>query len=114
MSGTADVLVSIAQVAAGGTIVQALVAFMRRRGELKALDRSSDSVAVDTADQVIIMLRTELRDAKTEMKQLKEEYSAEIRRLTGELDTLRERVGAVNADLAAARAEMIRLKAQQP
>ncbi|MEU1393661.1 MULTISPECIES: hypothetical protein [unclassified Nonomuraea] len=63
--------VAVAQVAAGGTIVQGVVALIRRRSELRQLDRSSDSVAVETADHVVNLLRTELDATKAENAALK-------------------------------------------
>ncbi|MEV4179953.1 hypothetical protein AB0J28_00720 [Streptosporangium canum] len=101
-----DVLVSIAQVAAGGTIVQALVAFTRRRSELKQLDRGSDSVAVETADHVVTLLRTELDAAKAENAELKKELADQQRQILA----LAERVSELRTDLAVARAEIHRLQ----
>jgi non-homologous end joining protein Ku len=62
-----DVAVAVAQVAAGGGIVQAILALTRRRSELRRLDRDTDSVAVETADQVMGILRRELLAAKDEL-----------------------------------------------
>lgn len=100
-----DVLVSVAQVAAGGTIVQAVVAFTRRRSELRQLDRSSDSVAVETADHVVQLLRGELDDAKAENASLKKDLADQQR----QLQSLAEQVSLLRADLAIARAEISRL-----
>lgn len=109
MTGGADIVVSIAQVAAGGTVVQAMVALFRRRGELRQLDRQTESVAVDTADQLVTMLRTELVDAKAEIARLKLERD-DLQRRVG---TLSEQVGAARSELAAARAEMGRLRGRR-
>ncbi|MFG2003174.1 hypothetical protein ACGFNU_28840 [Spirillospora sp. NPDC048911] len=103
---TADVIVSIAQVAAGGTIVQAMVAVFRRRSELRQLDRQSESVAVDTADQVVTMLRRELVESKQEVTDLKQDR-ADLQRQIG---TLSEHVSKVSADLAMARADLDRYR----
>ncbi|WP_375119153.1 hypothetical protein [Nonomuraea sp. MTCD27] len=101
-----EVLVSVAQVAAGGTIVQAIVALTKRRSELKQLDRGSDSVAVETADHVVALLRTELTDAKAENKELKAELGDQQR----QIQALAEQVSALRAELAIARAEIARLQ----
>lgn len=103
---TADVIVSIAQVAAGGTIVQAMVAVMRRRSELRQLDRQSESVAVGTADQVVTMLRRELVDAKQDVAELKQERANLLR----QVESLGQQVSSVSADLAVARADLARLR----
>lgn len=101
-----DVLVSVAQVAAGGTIVQAIVALTKRRAELKQLDRGSDSVAVETADHVVTLLRTELDDAKAENKELKAQLGDQQRQILA----LAEQVSMLRAELAIARAEISRLQ----
>lgn len=101
---TADIVVSIAQVAAGGTIVQAMVAVMRRRSELRQLDRQTESVAVDTADQLVTMLRRELLEAKREVADLKQDRST----LLQQIETLGNQVSRVSADLAVARADLLR------
>lgn len=103
MSSGTDVVVSIAQVAAGGTIVQAMVALFRRRSELRQLDRQTESVAVDTADQVVTMLRTELVDAKAEIARLKHERDEMERHadaLGRQVRTARDELAAVQADLS--------------
>jgi predicted RNase H-like nuclease (RuvC/YqgF family) len=101
-----DVLVSVAQVAAGGTIVQAVVALTRRRSELRQLDRGTDSVAVETADRMITMLRAELESTKAENAQLKAELADQQR----QIHLLGERVSDLRADLVVARAEIDRLQ----
>lgn len=101
-----DVLVSVAQVAAGGTIVQAVVALTKRRSELKQLDRSSDSVAVETADHVVVLLRTELNDTKAENKEHKAQLGDQQRQILA----LAEQISTLRAELAIARAEISRLQ----
>jgi chromosome segregation ATPase len=107
---TSDVIVSIAQVAAGGTIVQGVLAFFRRRSELRQLDTASDNVIVGTAEHVITLLRTELDDAKAEIKQLKDDYAAERADLQRQITRLGERVSRVTSELVVARAEIDRLQ----
>lgn len=108
-----DVAVSVAQVAAGGGIVQAILAFTRRRSELKQLDRDSDSVAVETADHVIKLLREELDDAKKEIVEIKHGCEEERRDLQGQIRVLGDRIAGLSADLTVARAEINRLQAQR-
>jgi chromosome segregation ATPase len=107
---TSDVIVSIAQVAAGGTIVQALLAFFRRRTELRQLDTQSDNVIVGTAEHVITLLRTELDDAKAEIKQLKKDHAAERTDMQRQLTRLGEDISRVRAENVVMRAEIERLQ----
>jgi regulator of replication initiation timing len=107
MTTGTDIVVSIAQVAAGGTIVQAMVAIFRRRGELRQLDRQTESVAIDTADQVVTMLRTELIDAREENGRLKLERAGLQRRI----EVLTEEVSNTRAELATTRAELLAARA---
>lgn len=103
-----DVLVAVAQVAAGGTIVQGMMAFVRRRSELRQLDRQTDSVAVETADRVLVMLRTELEDAKADIVALEHERT-DLRR---QVNHLGEQIAGLRAELVVARAEIARLHAR--
>lgn len=100
-----DILVSVAQVAAGGGIVQAVLAFTRRRPELRQLDRTTDSVAVETADHVVGMLRTELDAAKAENAELKKALADQQR----QIQALAEQVSLLRTELAIAKAELSRL-----
>jgi chromosome segregation ATPase len=111
---TSDVIVSIAQVAAGSTIVQGILAFFRRRSELRQLDTASDSVIVGTAEHVITLLRTELDAAKAEIKQLKTDHAAERADLQRQLTRLGEQVSKVTAELVVAKAEINRLQEGKP
>jgi predicted RNase H-like nuclease (RuvC/YqgF family) len=101
-----DVAVSVAQVAAGGTIVQAVVALTKRRSELKQLDRGSDSVAVETADHVVGLVREELDTAKAENRELKKELADQQR----QIQALAEQVSTLRTDLAIAKSEIHRLQ----
>ncbi|MDH2429306.1 hypothetical protein [Sphaerisporangium sp. TRM90804] len=101
-----QILLSIAQVAVGGGIVQAILAFTRRRSELRQLDRGSDSVAVETADQVVVMMRTEMQETKAENKELKADLADQQR----QIEALAAEVSSLRAELAIARAEIHRLQ----
>lgn len=94
----ADVAVSIAQVAAGGGIIQGIVAYTKRRSAMRQLDRDSDSRAVKTADSVIEMLHEELDMMRIERDELRKQ----VRRLGNQ-------VTRCEANLAIARAEIARL-----
>jgi hypothetical protein len=107
---TSDVIVSIAQVAAGGTIVQGVLAFFRRRSELRQLDTQSDSVIVGSAEHLVVLLRGELDDTKAEMKQLKKDHALERADFQRQITRLGEQVSKVNAELVVARAEISRLQ----
>jgi predicted RNase H-like nuclease (RuvC/YqgF family) len=101
-----EVLVAVAQVAAGGTIVQGVMFMVRRRSELRQLDRTSDSVAVETADHVVNLLRTELDNTKAENKELKDQFADQQR----QIQALAEQVSTLRVELAIARAEISRLQ----
>lgn len=111
---TSDVIVSIAQVAAGGTIVQGVLAFFRRRSELRQLDTASDNVIVGSAEHVVVLLRTELDDAKAEIKQLKKDHTAEIADFQRQITRLGEQVSKVTAENAVMKAEISRLQEGKP
>ncbi|MFD9944546.1 hypothetical protein ACFWYW_48480 [Nonomuraea sp. NPDC059023] len=95
----------MAQVALGGGIVQAVMAITRRRQSLRQLDRETDSVAVETADKVVTMLRTELDTAKAEIAELRQERADQQRQIA----QLAEQVSVLRAELAVAKAEISRL-----
>ena len=105
-----DVFVSIAQVAAGGGLVQGVMAFVRRRSELRQLDTNSDNVIVGTAEHVITLLRTELDDAKTEIKQLKTDHAAERTDMHRQLSRLGEDISKVRAENVVMKAEIERIQ----
>jgi FtsZ-binding cell division protein ZapB len=107
MSTGSDIVVSIAQVAAGGTIVQAMVALFRRRGELRQLDRQTESVAIETADHVVTMLRTELDGAKEDNGRLRLERAS----LQRQVEALTEDVSRIRAELTTTRAELVAVRA---
>jgi hypothetical protein len=107
---TSDVIVSIAQVAAGGTIVQGLLAFFRRRTELRQLDTESDNVIVGTAEHVVLLLRTELDDAKDEIKQLKTDHASERADMQRQLSRLGDQISTVRAENVVMKAEIERLQ----
>lgn len=101
-----QVLVSVAQVAIGGGIVQAILALTRRRSELRQLDRGSDSVAVETADRLVAMLHTELQGTKAENKEFKATQADQQRQILA----LAEQVSTLRTELAVAKAEIHRLQ----
>lgn len=105
-----EVLVAVAQVAAGGTIVQGVVAFVRRRSELRQLDRAADSVAVDTADKMIVMLRGELEATKQQAARDSEAHAGQLADLRRQVLLLGEEVSRLRAELVIAGAEIQRLK----
>jgi hypothetical protein len=107
---TSDVIVSIAQVAAGGTIVQGLLAFFRRRTELRQLDTASDNVIVGTAEHLVTLLRTELDDARSEIKQLKTDHASERADMHRQLSRLGDQVSTVRAENVVMKAEIERLQ----
>jgi dTDP-4-dehydrorhamnose reductase len=105
-----DIVVSIAQVAAGGTIVQALVALFRRRSELRQLDRSTDGVEVETAKSVVTMVREDLVQNRAEMAQMKKDHAAREADMQRQIIQLSEELSRVRAELAIAKAEIGRLQ----
>jgi hypothetical protein len=111
---TSDVIVSIAQVAAGGTIVQGILAFFRRRTELRQLDTQADNVIVGSAEHLVVMLREELTETKAEMRQSKKDHAAEVADLQRQVSRLGDQVSKVTAELVVARAEINRLQEGKP
>ena len=105
-----DVIVSIAQVAAGGTIVQAIVAMMRRRSELRQLDRSTDGVVVETAEHLVTMLREDLVGARAEIAQMKKDSASREADMQRQITRLGEDLSRVRAELVVAKAEIGRLQ----
>jgi chromosome segregation ATPase len=106
---TSDVIISVAQVAMGGTIVQGFVALIRRRSELRQLDRNTDSVVVETAEHLVGVLRSELDQALAENRQLK----ADLADMQRQVQALGARISKLGADLVVAQAEIARLRDHQ-
>lgn len=100
-----QVVVSVAQVALGGSIVQGVLALTRRRGELKQLDRQSDSVVVESANNLVQMHRAALESAEKKIAELTDSRE-DMRR---QLQSLAERLSALQADLAILQADNTRL-----
>jgi hypothetical protein len=114
VSGTSSIVVSIAQVAAGGTIVQGVMAFIRRRSELRQLDSQSDNVMIGTAEHLVIMLRTELTTTKTDMEKERADYRAERDDTLRQIMQLGDRVSKLQAENVVMRAEIARLQGNLP
>lgn len=110
MSSGTSVLVSIAQVAAGGTIVQGLLALARRRSELKNLDKQTDSVAVATANSMIITLREELTRREQAADAAEKRRDTEREETRRQIAALRDEVETLRGQLVAAQAELYRLQ----
>jgi chromosome segregation ATPase len=106
-----QILVAVAQVAAGGTIAQSIMALVRRRSELRKLDREAESVAVETADKLVVMLRTELNDAKERQAHEREQHEREREDLRRRIAALGDETAGLRAKLAAAQSEIARLNA---
>jgi len=114
VSSTSSIVVSIAQVAAGGTIVQAVMAFVRRRSELRQLDSQSDNVMIGTAEHLVIMLRTELTTTKADMEKERAAYRAEREDTTRQIEKLGQDVSQLRAENVVMRAELARLRGNLP
>jgi capsule polysaccharide export protein KpsE/RkpR len=103
VSSVSDVVVNIATVATGGTVVQGVVLLLRRRSELRQLDAQSDQVAVETAGQLVVMLRGELAEKKTELQDLRTDrdtWRSQVADLAGQVATLRAQVAVKEAEIA--------------
>lgn len=112
MSDVTQVVTAIAQVAAGGTIVQGIMALVRRRGELRQLDNQNDSVAVGTAEHVIKLVRDELDGTKKELELEKKARQEERDQFQRQIQLLSEKVARLSTDNAIMKAELARLRGQ--
>jgi len=104
-SATQEAVVRVAEIALGGSIVQAIVAFLRRRGEARQLDRETDSIAVDTAEKTVLLVRSQLEQATNRVNELEDELedrTREITRLAGQVVKLRAEVAVLRAEQATA------------
>jgi hypothetical protein len=99
MPAVTDVLISVAQIAFGGSIVQAGVAYFRRKPELRKLDEEADSVAVSTAEKLVLMLRAQVLAMRDDAEDQAGKYKAVV-----------ERLDEVDRQLRDAKLEIIRLK----
>lgn len=109
MSRAGDVAVNIATVATGGSVVQGVMMLLRRRGELRQLDTQSDQLAVETAGQLVAMLRGELAEKKTEIRELRTDRDT----WRAQAAELAEAVARLRAELAVKDAELARLAGGQ-
>lgn len=110
MSNATQIVTAIAQVAAGGTIVQGVMALVRRRGELRQLDNQTDSVAVGTAEHVVKMVREELDKTKKELEKKEEDGARERRLFERQIAILSNEVADLRTDNAMMKAELARLR----
>lgn len=102
-SATQDAVVRVAEIALGGSIVQAIVAFLRRSGEARQLDRETDSIAVDTAEKTILLVRSQLEQETNHVTELEGELSdriREVRRLADQIVKLRAELSVLRAERA--------------
>lgn len=114
MSGMSSIVISVAQIAAGGTVVQGVMAFIRRRSELRQLDSQSENVMIGTAEHLVIMLRTELTTTKADMEKERADYRAEREDTTRQIERLGQDVSQLRAENVVMRAELARLKGNLP
>lgn len=99
-------LLDVAKVAVGGSLAQAVVTLLRRRSEVRQLDRETDSVAVETMESVIVRLHSELDHTKADFVQVNEECcrkDAQVRRLS-------DRVVKAETENSTLRAEVAMLR----
>jgi uncharacterized protein YgiM (DUF1202 family) len=105
-----NVAVSVAQIAAGGTIAQMIRVVVNRRSELRQLDNRTDSVAVENAAHVIKLLRTELDANIAKTAKLEKDYAAERADMQRQITRLGEDVSRVRAENVVMKAEIGRLQ----
>lgn len=110
MSSSTQIITSIAQVAAGGTIVQAIMAVVRRRGELRQLDNQNDSVAVGTAEHVVNLVRSEMDKAKKELSEKERQWEREKLTFQRQIELLSSEVAQLRTDNSVMKAELARLR----
>lgn len=112
------VLVSVAQVALGGGLVQigvrAFSAFSRRvsKSGQRQTNASTDSTSVETADAVLIMVRGELQRLREQQATEKSAWDAERITSTQSLENAAREVQRAHAELARVKNDLAVAQAQ--
>jgi len=99
-------LLDVAKVAVGGSLAQAIVTLLRRRSEVRQLDRETDSVAVETMEAVIVRLRSELEQVEGSLAEVQDE----CRRKDAQVRRLSDRVVKAETENSTLRAEVVMLR----
>jgi hypothetical protein len=115
---TGTVLVSIAQIALGGGLVQIAVraggAFSRRvsKSGQRQTNVTTDSTSVETADAVLVMVRGELQRLREQQAAEKKEWDTERATTTESLENAAREVQRAHAELARAKSDLSVAQAQ--
>lgn len=115
---TTTVLVSIAQVALGGGLVQLAVraggAFSRRISKpgQRQTNVTTDSTSVETADAVLVMVRGELQRLREQQATEKKAWDAERITSTESLENAAREVQRAHAELARTKNDLAVAQAQ--
>lgn len=102
VSGEYGWLGDVLKVAAGGGIVQALLAYVRSREDSRKTAGEAQSVVVGTMESIVIRLRSELSDAERQLSSLRRQVEFRDR----EIERLAEQVVEQSSQVAALRAEL--------
>lgn len=101
-----SVLLAILQVAAGGSLVQVLIrfgAFLYKRlsgSDARKDSTAADSVSVDTAADVLLMVRSELKEVRAQQTLERQQWDAERAHTTAVMDNASREITRTNARLA--------------
>lgn len=112
------VLVSIAQIALGGGLVQIAIraggAFSRRvsKAGQRQTNASTDSTSVETADAVLVMVRGELQRLGEQRTVEKKEWDTERLGTTQSLENASREVQRANSEIARLKSENSVLQSQ--
>lgn len=107
-----SVLLAILQVAAGGSLVQIFIRFgalvYKRfsRPEERKATVTADATSVETAADVLLMVRGELREVRAQYALDRQEWDAERIRTTQALDNAAREVQRAHADLARCKSDL--------
>lgn len=117
-SGGSSVLIAVLQVAAGGSLVQILIrlgAFFYKRlskPEQRKAAVSADSTNVETAADVVLMVRGELKEVREQHAKDRLAWDTERVRTTQSLEDAAREVARVHAELARVKSDLAVARAQ--
>jgi hypothetical protein len=114
-----QLLLGIVTVALGGSVVQLIIYFLRRRSEMRALDKTSTAPLLDSAQGLIGAYKeasqraTERLDRfQAQMEQKDIEHSASMRRIQEENRRMAVEISRLQTDLAIANGQIEQLMRQ--
>lgn len=107
-----SVLLAILQVAAGGSLVQVVIRFgawLYRRlsgSDARKDSTAADSVSVDTAASVLVMVRSELKEVRAQQALDQQAWDTERRLSTESMNNAAREIARAHAELARRTADL--------